>query len=525
MCSAALAVTVLPAQDGSRDEALSALSSAYGVDAERLQAFFDAVVERTDPPSVGDALGCLVPLADDPASRDRALQCLSATGLPVADARFFETLMAKRRETARRAVSPSGAPPCGDLLRPEPARTLELLTWLTSLARAGRETAAPGKGATDARGSAAEQSRVGDGEWFVAGQGFLAGEPGRFPFEDGDVVLALGGKSISAVVARSTLVARDVSHAAIVRRREGRLTAIETLPESGAVEVPLSRLAKRGYFRWRVLRWADEASRAGVARAASDQAFAMASRRAPFDLAMDGENDEALYCTEIVLNAYHAAAREARAASEGSPEDFVPALSSARSAAMEQYLQRLGVSARRYVSPGDLEGASRFTVVAEWESAASAASAQRLTLLGDLFAERIEAGEEPRSRWYVRAAIPPARVLNALSRGAGWLLGQDWGFIPRGMSGERLGMFAAQELSVFPPVLRRAEAAMEGRPGEPPCLRRVPPWAMRDVLVEEMSPPHRVARLWRRGEAAEVIASSRAAACAESAPVAERVHE
>jgi len=478
-------------------DSLAVLAGRFGVEPSALSAFFERI--RSGPPvNPGPpARDCVQALSEGTGDNGRFLECLGGSGLPPGDDGLYEALFRARDHYAHRRDDPAAL------------KTVDLLGWVSGLVRARIASGTPG-GASPAAG------------WFVLGRGFTGRAPSDFPFEDGDIVLAMGDTAIAAGIARAPSPRRDYSHSFIVRLRDGQPRVIESQPDAGATEIPWSRLSKRHYSRLLVLRWADAEQRPAVARAAAEIGAELARERAPFDVGMEYSNADRLYCTELVFLAY---VRAAHATVPGFPERleaFVPTPSRFSSDRVMSYVETLGVRSRTTVTPGDFTASPCLTAVAEWETPDSAMDAWQLLLMGDVFFDRIGEGWALQPRWYVRAAVPLARGFNGIVRGTGRLFGQrDWGFIPPGLNGKAVLEFATQERSLLPPVQRAIRSAV-GRDGAPATLLDLAPWEMRDHIVQAMSPPWRASRLWRPPEALADAAGGAAVPAGDPAPTGSR---
>ena len=409
---------------------------------------------------------------DTDAARTAWVTALAAAGPAVLDADLFAAVFDRRIALNREL-------PIDD---PERGRTLVLLAFVEDLIR---------------------DRRVQQGlpaAWYDRAGGFLDGDThDAFAYADGDILLVLGGSSVSSLITQATTPQRRFSHALMLRIRDGDFRTLESLIETGAVSYDRERFAKAGINAVQVLRWHEPAARTAMARAASDRAQRFVDERRPYDPAMDLGDPRRLFCSELVARAYHEAS--------GLPlEAFIPASARVRSDAVLAYLKNIGVRQSVMISPGDLTSSPRLEVVAEFRDVGSLFRLWELMLMGDVFVERLEAGYRFRPRLWSELTATLAGTGDLLLRVPSTIPGIDLSLIPASLTTRALAYLMTQEKILYAVAYREA-ARLTGM-DETARMSTVIPWVYRGALsyaIQEhprlrsvLRPPRR--GLFRRGE-------------------------
>jgi hypothetical protein len=406
-------------QEDDTASSLRHLAARGGVEPETFENFFLALKKapRTTRPSAE----CVDDFERE--DSDAFLRCLALSGdetlTPELGRRLFEIRIRLLRET----------PDAKNLGR------LALVTYLEDLVRAGLRH---------------------DGEaaaWITREAGYLRGsEKNAFDFRDGDVVLGLGNTSLSSLISQVTDTPSRYSHAFIVRKRQGKITTLESLVQTGVREFPLSYLLKDPYNQLTVLRWKNAADRARVTVRASDWAFEVARRKAPYDMRMDFSEDHAIYCSELIVKAYaHAAGFE--------PAALVPHRSRITDERVFAFAKLLGVSNKVFFSPGDLLGSRYFEVVADYRKPDDLQKSWELYLMGDLFVERLRAGYKVKPD-FVYVGVPIAAWLTQLVPS---IFHEDARLLPKSIGPGALSVMATTEKKIYAPAFQELRRNLDGR--------------------------------------------------------------
>jgi hypothetical protein len=178
----------------------------FGISSQSFVDFYASLRDKTFSENT-DSLKCFKDFVDSNAARTALLKCMSQKGRSSLSDAVYEKLFDMRQD---RIQSPQA-----DL---ETHKTLALLAWLEDLVRARRLE----------QGLAAA--------WYVKGEGFVdITHHADFPYQDGDVLLVLGGSSISSVITQSTFPQRKYSHALMMQVRDQEPVTMESLIETGLI--------------------------------------------------------------------------------------------------------------------------------------------------------------------------------------------------------------------------------------------------------------------------------------------------
>jgi uncharacterized protein YycO len=426
-------------KDSYHSKSLGILASKGGVSPENLENFWFSLAKA--PRTRESAALCVSKIGPSTRARDAFLDCVSERGSGALSGDLGHALFVLRARLVQSTPTR------------ETLRSLSLVTWTEDLVREAQRRA--GRQAT----------------WMMRGKGYLKNsEKTAFDFQDGDVVVGLGDSSISSLISQITNTPSRYSHAFIVRKRAGKITTVESLVETGVREFPLSHLLKDPYNQLTVLRWKDSANRARVAARASDWAAGVAARKAPYDMKMDFSEDEAIYCSELIVKAY-------AKATGLKPKDLVRYQSRIDSGRVFKFANLLGVSNTVFFSPGDLFNSPYFEVVADYRKPGDLMKAWELYLMGDLFIERLEAG--------YRVTPGPIFTTVPLAVWLGQLLPstfhEDARLIPRSIGPYAMSVMATTQIWIYNHALEDLKGSLKTR-----SLLDHPPWKMRGELERSM---------------------------------------
>lgn len=421
------------------------LAARAGVEPEALEEYFASLARALKGSGVEAASAnagfCLNEFADSTPVRTRVLRCLTPLGLSALDESFFARLFELRKERVTHDR---------DF---ESNRSLGLIAYLEDLTRENLHRLGRPAG------------------WYIAGRGFLkSDEQMAFPFEDGDIVLGLGNSSLSSLITQVTDPQGRYSHAFLVRVRDGRLTTLEALVETGVREFSRDHFKNDLYNHLTVLRWKDPVTRETTARRASDIAREFARRRVPYDSSIDLDNDQKMFCTEVIVRAY-------ADATGLNASELLPHFAHVRSEEAFDYVKNLGVSNRDFVSPGDLFASRHLETVADYRRVSDLYRAWKLYLMGDVFLERIERGYtvKPGPLYaLVPIVVWVAQLLPSLFI-------EDARLIPKSMGPGSLAIMASAEKKIYKPALAHADRKAGGR-----SLLQTSLWDYRGRLNEHL---------------------------------------
>ncbi|NCN41784.1 hypothetical protein GW916_11120 [bacterium] len=420
-----------------QERSLERLSSRAGVYPESLEGFYSSLQSR--PRLQFNELTCLQYL--DNSDRNAFLNCMAQLGKTSLTAEMGKQLFLKRAELLQESSTR------------ENVQNLALIGFVEDLVRDNLRS--KGHSAT-----------------WITRQGYQRyNNKNDFQFKDGDVVIGLGNSSISSMISQINNTPSRYSHAFIVRVRNGKMTTVESLIETGVEEFPLQHLLDDPYNQLTVLRWKSSANRATITRAASDWALAAAKRKAPYDIEMDFDEDYAIYCSELIVKAYaHATGMN--------PREILNDFSTVKSKKAFEFAQNLGVEKEVYASPGDIFNSPYFEVVAEYRKPGDLMKAWELYLMGDLFFERIEQGYQvfPDPLYTgLPIAVWIAQLLPSIFH-------EDARLIPKSIGPWAMSIMATAELKIYNIAMK----AFTDNNGGSRSLLTHSPWAVQGIFEYEM---------------------------------------
>lgn len=448
------------------EHSLVVLSEAAGVTPEVFRDFFDAIKVDSDAylKAVGKARGRLWEgdeIADTVEARDEMLQRLAEGGYANFDEDLFKEIFHQKQLKLRK---PS------DL---ESQRTITLLSWLEDLVREGLYLAGKARG-----------ERV-QTQWYLPASGTFWQDHKTirdFPFEDGDVMITMFPAALSTFIGMSTTPQRRHSHAALMRKRDGRTRVVESRPPAGVSANRLSQLEQRPISSYTILRLrSDIEKRETIATRASDLAYEAIGR--PYDVNMTGDPEKGFYCSQLVAWSYATAASEVLGR-QVKIDELLPQVARVMSPALRDYMKRTGVEVETFVSPGDLNASRHVEVVGDYRRTDSLTEFWSQLLLSHVFVERLNAGWRAQSG----AMRPLFSLIKWWERNI-----RDINAMPDGMTARSLVTLYDFEMNIYRPVLKAAVAQLQSS-GRPMQLRAMAPWEIRGAISYQMDRSERVRR-------------------------------
>ena len=278
----------------------------------------------------------------------------------------------------------------------------------------------------------------------------------------GDVLVSRGGAPTSALIARGNDYPGNFSHIALahVDPQTGEASVIEAHIEVGVVIASAERYLEDTKLRVMVLRLRPDLPELQedpmlphiAATAALREA---ADRHIAYDFAMDYQDPEEQFCSEVASAAY---------ASQG--VELWSGLSSMSGAGLTRWLSRLGVTHFVTHSPSDLEYDPQLSVVAEWRDPDLLFEDHVDNAVVDAMLEGADRGDDLD---YSLMQLPFARLAK------GWSLIQNLfgeaGPVPEGMSATvalRVQAMRARHGAIKERVMLAAEAFVTEAEYRPP---------------------------------------------------------
>jgi len=290
----------------------------------------------------------------------------------------------------------------------------------------------------------------------------------------GDVLASRGGAPTSAFIARGNDYPGNFSHIALLHVSEdGVPRVIESHIESGVGVFSAEHYLGDTKLRIMVLRMrADHPALVDDPmlphRAASAALEAAEAGHIPYDFAMNTEDAEELFCSEVASAAY---------ADRG--VTLWAGLSSMSSPGLTRWLSRFGVEHFETLAPSDLEYDPQMRVVAEWRDPDTLFDDHVDNAILDVLLEGAERGDEVQ---YDASQTPLARLAKGYS--AVLNLFGAVGPIPEGMSatvGLRVQWLNARHETVREGVRQRVATYREAH------ARRPPYWSLVEMARQAAS--------------------------------------
>lgn len=272
-----------------------------------------------------------------------------------------------------------------------------------------------------------------------------SGMLGDLRVHSGDILISRGGASVSALIARGNDYPGNFSHVALVYVDDSthEVSVIESVIEKGVIISSPEEYIKDKKLRIMVLRprfdlpALDEDPRLPhkVAKSIFESA---GSGYIPYDFAMDYNDREELFCSEVVSTSY-----------KEHGIDLWMGISSISSEGITSWLSALGVEHFETQEPSDLEYDPQLIVIAEWRDPETLYKDHLDNAVLDVMLEEAEKGKRLSYPFYM---LPFSRVVKLYSMILN-LFGKH-GPIPDGMNSE-----AALKVSYFDEeFLRRRDA-------------------------------------------------------------------
>jgi hypothetical protein len=224
----------------------------------------------------------------------------------------------------------------------------------------------------------------------------------------GDILVSRGGAPTSALIARGNDFPGNFSHVALVHvDPETHLARIiEAHIERGVTVSTMDDYLNDKKLRVMVLRLRSDlpALRADpmLPHRAAELALQSASRRhIPYDFAMDFQNSDKWFCSEVASFAYKSVGVR-----------LWMGLSSISSTGLRSWLAAFGVRNFETQEPSDLEYDPQLSVVAEWRDPETLRKDHFDNAVTEAMLEGAEAGDRLTYTWYL---LPAARILKAYS--------------------------------------------------------------------------------------------------------------
>ncbi len=294
----------------------------------------------------------------------------------------------------------------------------------------------------------------------------------------GDLILSRGGAPTSALIARGNDFANTFSHAGLVHidPETGVGTVVESLIETGTILTTVEEFLGARKHGVLVLRLRpDLPALVENPMLPHEAATAMLSRlsaeHANYDFAMDWEDTERMFCSEVIYHAY---------------QPFGVDLWSNRSAmttpGLVRWLGVMGVEHFRTLVPSDLEYDARLRAVAAWRNIEALTDYRLDNAITDVL---LEAADQGVDLGYSPFMLPVVRVLKGASVALAAVGGTP--LVPTGMSADaalRVRSLVEQVNPTLKAALIERAADFEAERGYPP-----PYWSLvelaREVLAEE----------------------------------------
>jgi hypothetical protein len=422
-------------------ESLNRFASMVGVSPNGIRGFQDKVRQSSGVGSVGrsELKNCVQKIDNNLESRNSFLGCLQDIGR----SSLNEELMFQIEEKITDLLPRQG--------NSQIQKTLFLLSYVSDLIRENRIA----------------QKR--HAHWFDMDHGFVAGtHHSQYSFEHGDIGLAMGNTSISAMISQVTAPQAKFSHAFWVKELDdGSLRTIESEVQSGVREYEsFNHYSDYPYNEVWVTRWNGKNKNKILADAVS-WASNKAEEKTPYDFSMDMSEDKKIFCSELVVSALtHATGM--------SVNDLIPTISKVKTAPIFNYIGRLGIRNQNIPSPADLAGSSKLDVMVKYRNADSLIREWELYMMGDVMVDRLNRGakfhEAPEF-----AVIPlPVYLLQLFPS----LLSSELRLIPKQIDPEKIAVMATTEIKLFRPAIKYFRSGA----GEDPSLLQVSPWYLRAAL-------------------------------------------
>lgn len=241
----------------------------------------------------------------------------------------------------------------------------------------------------------------------------------------GDILVSRGGAPTSALIARGSDYPGNFSHVALayVDARSGQGAVIEALIEKGVVITSVDDYLRDKKLRILVLRPRAELpaireNPMAPHEAASRMFQRVQGRHIPYDFAMDFQNPDKMFCSEVVYAAYDRVGIR-----------LWTGLSRISAPGTARWLAGFGVSHFITLEPSDLEYDPQLAVVAEWRDPEALFKDHLDNAVTDVMLEGANAGEKLQYNGYLLPLVRLAKLYSMFKNLWGAI-----GPVPEGMT-------------------------------------------------------------------------------------------
>ncbi|MEL6373188.1 MAG: YiiX/YebB-like N1pC/P60 family cysteine hydrolase [Pseudomonadota bacterium] len=313
---------------------------------------------------------------------------------------------------------------------------------------------------------------------FTGGAGYTLFAPpfanprGLLTFKSGDVLLMRGLAHNSAAIARIGDVDSQFSHVGMVYVDDGgRPFIVESLIETGATISPLHKTLENGLVRAVLFRHHDEGLADRAARWIHQFVRDSLDGKRPrvhYDFQMRMDNQDELFCSELVRYAYAEASKGAL---------ILPTFMTQFDMQNRDFLHRIGVEVDHAFAPGDIEMEPSFQVVAEWRDYRATWNLRIKDMVMDKLFEWMDAYDMRFRETFITRLIGWfGRVASYLSPGAKRLIEDVIPQVPKNMTRRQIATVAMLHATAQPvfEMLRdidQQEVQRTGRPLHPRVYR------------------------------------------------------
>ena len=241
-------------------------------------------------------------------------------------------------------------------------------------------------------------------------------EPSQTPFarilgvsvHSGDFLVSRGGAQVSALIAVGNDYAGNFSHVALVYvdDKTSLASVIESRPKTGVAVHPLEEYLGDVKLRVMVLRLRADLPALKTEPMIPHKAAALAladarSRRIPYDVEMDLQDDKRMNCSEVVSSAYRKVGIR-----------LWMGMSSISSPGVTSWLAAMGVRHFETQEPSDLEYDPQVRVVAEWRDPETLFMDHVDNVVTEAMLRNAQRGERLTYPWYI---LPLGRLAKVYS--------------------------------------------------------------------------------------------------------------
>ena len=257
-------------------------------------------------------------------------------------------------------------------------------------------------------------------------------------FQSGDVLLVRGKLYNSAAIARIGDVDSQFSHTSIIHvDKAGKYWVVESLIEKGATITSLEEALDHGISRAILFRHKDAALAERASNFIYNHVLKSQNGRKDtiyYDFSMELDNYNSLFCSKLIRQAYDVA-------SNGSVQ--LPTFLTDLETGSQDFLNKIGVTAKQTFAPGDLEIEPQFHLIAEWRDYRNTSDLRLQDLIMDKFFEWMDEHDYRFKETYTIKMIGILGKLSSyLSRSAKELINDILPQVPRNMSRKTIAAVA-----------------------------------------------------------------------------------